>query len=102
MVKNDSLTLSYGYERAATWYFLDDIHMYAQLLRVRAAKNDGLSCNKYYIISNSFFVYVRMRVCVCAYVCVCVCVRVCVRARVCVCVCVQKLLSSMSSWNNGK
>ena len=73
--------------------------MYAQLLRVRAAKNDGLSCNKYYIVSNSFFVYVRMRVCVCAYVCVCMCVCVCacVCARVCVCVCVQKLLSSMSS-----
>lgn len=79
MVKNDSLTLSYGYERAATWYFLNDIHMYAQLLRVRAAKNDRLSCNKYYIISNSFFVYVCMRVCACACACVCVCACACVR-----------------------
>lgn len=55
--------------------------MYAQLLRVRAAKNDRLSCNKYYIISNSFFVYVCMRVCACACACVCVHVHVCVRAE---------------------
>ena len=71
MIENDSLTLSYGYERVATWYFFNDIHMYAQLLRVRAAKNDRLSCNKYYIISNSFFFFFFFFLCM--YVCVCVC-----------------------------
>ena len=70
--------------------------MYAQLLRVRAAKNDGLSCNKYYIISNSFFVYVRMRVCVCAYVCACVCVRACV--RVCVCAEASFFYEQLKQW----